>query len=317
MMHGESILAGNIMIRYLNREEIDEQQWNRVVSRWRYETVYPYTWYLDLVAPDWSALVMEDYQSIMPLAWKKKLGIRYLYQPVSTQQLGVISGGDGDPPPEVVQTFLRSLPEYFHLGTYAFNRGNSVEKEPGFMVEERMNYELDLSAPYEKIRRGYATNTRRNLARAERSGLHLTVHVQPGEFLERRRTYDPFQRGNRFYDVVANLVTGLKREERGMIYGVRRGEKLIAGALFAFSGKRAVYLHSFSDEEGRENRSMFQIVDSFVRTHEGEEKILDFEGSMVPSIARFFEGFGADPVSYQRVRFNRFPRNIIARKSSA
>ena len=313
---GESIPGRNDMIRYLQRKEIDEQRWDRVVSGWRYETVYPYTWYLDLVAPGWSALVMDDYQFIMPLAWKRKLWFRYLYQPVSTQQLGVITRGDGDPGPEVMQAFLRLLPEYFHGGTCAFNRGNRVEQERGFRVEERINYELDLSPSYEKIRRGFATNTLRNLARAERTGLRVTDDISPAEFLERRRACDPLGRGDRFYHVVDDLVRGLDRDERGMICGVRSGDKLIAGALFAFSRKRAVYLHSFSDEEGKEDRSMFRIVDTFIRRHAGKEMILDFEGSMVPSIARFFRGFGADPVMYQRVRFNRFPRRFIAGRNN-
>lgn len=298
------------MIKLLNRKEIDDQLWDHMVSGWRHETLYPYTWYLDLVAGDWSALVMDDYRCIMPVAWKKKLGIRYLYQPVSTQQLGVISRVDGDPGQEVMQTFIRMLPEYFFLGTYAFSRGNHVEPEPGFRLEERTNYELDLSPGYKQIRLGYNTNTERNLKKAERSGLLVTADIPPDEFLERRRRYDPFQRGDTFYRVVADLITGLLRHDRGKIYGIRKGEELIAAALIAYSRKRAVYLHSFSSAEGRQNRSMFRIVDQVIRMHAAKEMILDFEGSMVPSIARFFGGFGAKPTTYQRIRFNRFPWGV-------
>ncbi|RPI42384.1 MAG: GNAT family N-acetyltransferase [Bacteroidetes bacterium] len=304
-------------IRHLRRDEVDAQRWDRVVSGWPYETVYPYSWYLDLVSPGWSALVAGDYGYIMPLTWKKMLGIRYLYQPVSTQQLGIISRDGKEPAADVLRRFLGFLPGYFHLGSYAFNRGNHVEQSPDFLVEERINYELDLSASYERIRRGYATNTRRNLNRAVRSGLDQGGDITPEEFLERRRACDPFRRGDRFYDVVTRLTNGLVQDGRGAIRGVRKGDRLIAAALFAFSRKRAVYLHSFSDEEGREYRSMFQIVDSLIRTHSGKGMVLDFEGSMVPTIARFFEGFGAEPTVYQRVRFNRFSRNLLRRKNNA
>jgi hypothetical protein len=305
------------MIKLLSRKEIDDLLWNQLVSGWRYETVYPYTWYLDLVAKDWSALVMEDYRCIMPVAWKQKLGIRYVYQPASTQQLGMISQVDEDPGRDVMRTFMRRLPEYFLMGTYAFNRGNHVEPEPGFRVEERINYELDLSPAYEKLRQGYSSNTGRNLKKAEQSGQDVRDDIPPDEFLERRRVYDPFQRGGKFYDVVENLVTGLLRHDKGMIWGIRSGEKLIAAALIAFSRKRAVYLHSFSDDQGRENRSMFRIVDTVIRMHAGKEMILDFEGSMVPSIARFFGGFGAKPTVYQRIRFKRFLRGVQKKRKHA
>jgi hypothetical protein len=53
--------------------------------------VYAYSWYLDIVSPGWDALVKDDYKSVMPLTWRKKYGIKYLYQPFFTQQLGVFS----------------------------------------------------------------------------------------------------------------------------------------------------------------------------------------------------------------------------------
>jgi len=52
-------------------------------------------------------------------------------------------------------------------------------------------------------------------------------------------------------------------------------------------------------------------VDQLIRDHAGSEKILDFEGSNIPSIARFFSGFGARPETYQEVRFSRLPLKFI------
>ena len=52
---------------------------------------------------------------------------------------------------------------------------------------------------------------------------------------------------------------------------------------------------------------MFKIVDAFIREHAGSELILDFEGSNIPTVARFFAGFGARPEIYQGVSFDRLP----------
>ncbi len=54
-----------------------------------------------------------------------------------------------------------------------------------------------------------------------------------------------------------------------------------------------------------ENRSMFKIVDGFIKEHAGSNLFLDFEGSNIPNVARFFAGFGATPEVYQGVSFNR------------
>jgi hypothetical protein len=48
-------------------------------------------------------------------------------------------------------------------------------------------------------------------------------------------------------------------------------------------------------------------VDAFIREHAGKEFNLDFEGSNIPSVARFFAGFGARPEIYQGVNFDRLP----------
>ncbi len=44
-----------------------------------------------MAAGQWDALVLDDYQAVMPLTWRSKFGIRYLYQPAFTQQTGIFS----------------------------------------------------------------------------------------------------------------------------------------------------------------------------------------------------------------------------------
>ena len=39
----------------------------------------------------WDALVEDDYVSVMPLPYRKKMGVTYIFPPTMTQQLGVFS----------------------------------------------------------------------------------------------------------------------------------------------------------------------------------------------------------------------------------
>ena len=52
---------------------------------------------------------------------------------------------------------------------------------------------------------------------------------------------------------------------------------------------------------------MFRILDAFIRDHAASGLALDFEGSNIPSVARFFGGFGAKADIYQGVSFSRLP----------
>jgi dTDP-4-amino-4,6-dideoxygalactose transaminase len=53
--------------------------------------IYAYSWYLNNVCEKWDTLVEDDYVSVMPLPYRKKMGVTYIFPPTITQQLGVFS----------------------------------------------------------------------------------------------------------------------------------------------------------------------------------------------------------------------------------
>jgi hypothetical protein len=82
----------------------------------------------------------------------------------------------------------------------------------------------------------------------------------------------------------------------------------------AFSKTRIIYLMSVSSSLGKEQRAMFRIVDELIRDYSGSSFLLDFEGSNIPSIARFFIGFGGRPEVYQTLRINPLSLSLIIGK---
>ncbi len=76
-------------ISYLRHENIDKKKWDNCIAHANNSLIYAYSYYLDAMSENWNALVMNDYEAVMPLTWAKKFGFRYLRQPVFTQQLGI------------------------------------------------------------------------------------------------------------------------------------------------------------------------------------------------------------------------------------
>src|ERR1700692_3437990 len=79
------------MIHYLKHNAIDKRRWDEAIDRAFNGMIYAKSWYLDIVSPQWDALVSDDYRAVMPLTWRRKFGVYYLYQPFFTQQLGVFT----------------------------------------------------------------------------------------------------------------------------------------------------------------------------------------------------------------------------------
>ena len=80
--------TGN-QIKYLQHKEIDKAKWDACITNAPNGLIYGYSFYLDCMARHWDALVLGDYEAVMPLTWNKKYGFYYLYQPAFTASLGV------------------------------------------------------------------------------------------------------------------------------------------------------------------------------------------------------------------------------------
>lgn len=295
-------------IAYIHRGAIDTEKWDQVIAQSPAETIYGYSWYLDAVAARWSALVAEDYRFIMPVVWKKKAGLKYAYQPFYTQQLGVFSKEYVDP--VLIKRMLSIIYKKFRFAGINFNVKNLVGEESPFGVDDKSNYTLSLSKEYEQHFSSFSSNAKRNIRKALTYTEEVERDLPVEELVALKRANDVIQRSEEDYLWLRKLLETISSRGAGSVYGIRSGTELTAAAFFAFSRTRAIYLVSASGKEGKERRDMFKIVDAFIREHAKSGIILDFEGSNIPSVARFFAGFGAQAEIYQGVSFSRLPASL-------
>src|ERR1035437_8027365 len=130
------------MISYLKHNEIDKQKWDKAIDHCVNNLIYAYSWYLDIVSPNWCALVENDYVSVMPLTGNKKYGIHYLYPPYFAQQLGVFSKNNLSQ--KKIELFLNSIPSHYKLIELCLNTQNTFEI-PGYQIKKNINLELSLN----------------------------------------------------------------------------------------------------------------------------------------------------------------------------
>jgi hypothetical protein len=228
-----------------------------------------------------------------------------MYQPYYTQQLGIFSKEHVDP--ELIKEVLPVLYKKFRFANFNFNALNLVGEDKHWSLYDKTNYVLNLSPGYDKIYASFTTNAKRNIKRAKGIPGVVEKGVSCEELIAFKRKNDTIKRSEDEYSWLLNLLETVRKKGGGQAYGIRADGQLIAAAFFGFSRTRGIYLLSASNEEGKEQRSMFKIVDAFIREHAGRDLILDFEGSNIPSVARFFAGFGARPEIYQGVNFDRLP----------
>jgi hypothetical protein len=292
-------------IRYLRRREIDIRWWDECILNAVSPLVYGRSFYLDeMAAGQWDALVLDDYNAVMPLTWRSKFGIRYLYQPAFTQQTGIFSAQPI--PPSIVETFLRQLDRHFRFAEIDFNYANA---HPSLIP--RTNYILPLDAPYEQIAGQYKKDLARNLKAAHHH--HLTyikdfdLHTALNDFRREYASRLPAI-GEKDYRHFETLCLFLKQQDQVLTKAVfdEQGRPLCS-AVFLRDNNRFYLIHSTTLPAGRSTEANHFLLDQFIREWAGSPMILDFEGSDHPGIAHFYSNFGAADQPYFFYRHNRLP----------
>ena len=295
-------------IRHLSNTDIDRQKWDQLVRRSHGATLYARSWYLDATCPGWQALILDDYRAGMPLTGRRKGIFSYLYQPLLSQQLGVFCW----PPlnPVEVDKFLLAIPREFRLVEITLNDQNPPG--PRFPTGSHITCRLSLNRPYDQIAASFTENSRRNIRKAADENLRFRTNIQPDEFLSLLKQDKSAgaailnRKSNR--PLLSRLMNALLHHNAGMICGIKnRQGNLIAAALIGTDKYYHLYLAPAMNEEGRDTRAMFYLIDRYIHLHAGMGVTLDFEGSDIESVARFYKGFGAKPTTYSSLRINRLP----------
>lgn len=308
-------------IRYLTYQQIDKVKWDACIDNADNGLIYAYSFYLDAMTENWDALVLNDYEAVMPLTWNKKYNIHYLYQPAFTACLGVFGKFKPDQPfstptevapdqpaGEKVNAFLKAIPAKFKYWDIYFNPGN-LFKVKDFDLYQRMNYILSLNKNYDGLYAAFRDNIKRNIKKSEQYQLSINKNIAVDDVLKLAKEQpgntslkaDDFSRFEKLYGL-------LYAKQKATAYGAYTKEgRLIASAAFFFSHKRAYYIMVGNHADGKTLGASHGLINAFIKDNAGEDLLLDFEGSDIPSLAFFYSSFGAVEEKYSAIRLNKLP----------
>ncbi len=301
-------------IRYIPSALIDKSKWDACMDAAKNGLIYGYSIYLDTMAANWDALVMDDYLAVMPLPWKRKYGFSYLYQPFFTAVLGVFGNNIT---PEIVEQFLDAVPKKFKYWDIYLNHNNYYQLK-NYALYDRMNYVLNLQAPYETLFEGFRENIRRNIKKSAQLKCVAKKGIDIGEVLILAKaqsagyaniTDDDYNRFHRLYEA-------LHLREQAITYGVYTpAGALVSSCVLFFSHKRLYYILVGNHPNGKTIGASHALINEFIRDHAGSDLTLDFEGSDIRNLAFFYSSFGAVPEKYVGLKLNKLPSYIRWLKS--
>ena len=279
------------MIRYITAKQIDRVKYDHCIENSIEGRVYAFSWYLDCTCEKWNLLVEGDYEFVMPVPVRVKYGIPYIFMPSWTQQLGVFSRHLIDE--NKMNAFVKAIPIKIRWMDYQFNALNQYNGTGSVL---KKNYLLSLAHNVADIQKNYNAN-RRRINKTSFNDYVIDKKGNAEVFLSNYRNL------NTSYQVSEQSIKKLEclcKTTNGQvhIWNVFKGSVFMAGLIWLKDKNRITYLVPLADDQAKKLHIPTFIINELIRDNQQQDLVLDFEGSMVKGVEKFYKSFGAIPEYY-------------------
>lgn len=288
------------MISYVKRKALDTKKYDACIESAINSRIYAFSWYLDCVADNWDVLVYNNYQAVMPLPWREKYFIKYVYLTPWTQQLGVFSVKPFNN--ELIKTFLAEIPKKFKLVEQFLNSYTKIE------VEARANYILDLQNSYKSLHNNFSKGRKSDIKRAQKSNLAIKLSDDATKIIDLFKIEKAVNLNLKEsdYQILEELTQIAFKKGKVKMLEAYLNTEFIGAAIFLIDDKRITYLFSALNKKGREFSVMSLLISNVIKEYSNSHYVFDFEGSTLTNIASFFKSFGAVKEEYFHYKKYRF-----------
>jgi hypothetical protein len=203
--------------------------------------------------------------------------------------------------------FLIAIPEKFKYIEFCLHETTDCDLSV-YSKKDRKYQLLNLSSSYEILYKAYSENAKRSIKKALKAGLVLEFNIKPelivnlfkstkGQELEIFKAKD--------YEILLQLMRLLIKEKQAETFAVYdKKNNLCAAAFFMKSNNHFVFLKSGVTDFGKSNGAMHFLFDAFIHKYAATNTMLDFGGSSVETVARFYKNFGAKDCVYLQLKKN-------------
>lgn len=298
------------MIKYLAHKDIDFEKWDDCIAASKNGLIYNQSIYLNTMCDNkWDAIVWNDYEAVLAIPWRRKYGIKYVYQPAFIQQLGIIS-------PLVINEnltskFIASFTTEIKFLEYPFNHLNQIIGE-SFAIQKRKNYIKDLSSIAEPLV-NFSNSFRKNIKQLQKWNLtyhketnpSICIELYQDLYLDRisaltKKDIEKFKILSDYYNQRENVI----------MRHVMLKDEVVASILLLIDDKRVYNIISCITPIGKTLRANYFLYLNLFEEIKGRKLVFDFEGSEIKGVADFYETMHPTVEYYQRLKFNNLPKIV-------
>lgn len=302
-------------IHYLRHEQIDKVKWDACLSSSDNPLIYATSLYLDHMCLHWDGLVLNDYKAIMPLPWKRKYGISYVYTPYYVVACGVFGRQITQ---SVLENFISAIPYKFKYVETDLNENNQFSDEvnqPALRYIKRTNTYLNLDVSYTDLYSDYSQLAKRKIKKAIRENFQLREGTTKEVIELYKQMYDGKHDVLSRYDyrrMISFFSTELAANVKTYVVTSATGEDC-AFYLLLYDEHYVYWLIGGSNEEARAKGVFYFLKDAVIKQFAGTKRTFRFEGSDNEGVEYFNMQFGGYKITYPKLVMNRlsWPLSVL------
>lgn len=294
-------------IQYLKNHEINLVRWDNCINNALNGSVFAYSWYLNIICEDWSALVSGDYKYVMPLIHKTTFKKHIFYSHKFGQRLGVFSNLLLSK--DIISRFVNSIPDRNSLISISLNKSNKLS-EP--KAQNRNTYELDLIQSYKIISEKYSNQFQKDLLKAKENKITITKGLLPNDLInfsiKKGVRSNPKLQSKKDIHELRMIIAYSIRFSLGEIYCAYDENNTICAVAFFIKSKRKLHLlYATMNKTGLKKYAFHLLIDKYIEVHSEKDLTLNIENVVSNNNIEFFSGIRALEYKYDHYYKNKLP----------
>jgi hypothetical protein len=300
-------------IDILPSHQIDRKKWDDCINKSPNNLIYTHSYYLDHLADNWHGIIVNDYDCVMAVPWRKKLRIRYCYDVPFIQQLGIFKKNEEMDSLLILDTFFK----FIKYGHYNFNYSN-VEIARFTGVRTTSNFIIDLNDK-KIISNNYTKSFTQSLQNSKRH--HLTyitaAPIEAIDLYKKRYSHSVKNIKEPDYKKFIQLTQLLVQQDNCVSRKIiNKNGHTISIVLLLKDKKRLYNIINVTNDEGRKTEANYYLYSQIFTEFSGKGLLFDLEGSELYGVKSFYKKFGAIEQPYYRMHINNLPPPLNLFKTS-
>ena len=307
-------------------KDINIAKWDELVEESKQGQIYHLFHYIDtLCSGSWQAVVLENqdkYLGAFPFFLKKKMGLRYFIHPPFCQYWGVMLRNEKvghqkyyDESKKLLKLILEAIPVNikYMLAYFSPYLDYPLPLEwAGWSLSPNYTYQVKLDRNLDTILASFASHTRREIKKADKNEIKVVKEKGADTAMTIFRNEKPHlvNSKNDQYLVNLNKVVHTLGVDSAFSLNAMYGKEAVASIVYFKYKKMLIYFFGTVKATHKNSGAMSAIIWESIKMHHEVCNILDFDGSMIEDIERYFRGFDAEPVMYLQAEKSFLPRWI-------